>query len=163
MSCSNDDTSPEQNLEFVTAIYDGDKNFESSPDTKEIEFNRADIESGNRLKIKARHDRPHSNFVSIYIDIKDYNGVGTYSVGDSEEVGSSMKLTFGRNDFSVYTCDYNERDMPGFEPGTLIITKDDGEIMEGTFSFKAFETVSRSIEVTNGKFKIGLGVYPRLY
>ncbi len=87
------------------------------------------------------------------INLYNYNGAGSYTVGTGG-TNSYARYTTG----SVATSNYSawKAETPGSTTtGTFTITKDDGSIVEGTFSFDGYsEETKDTKKITDGKFRM---------
>ncbi|WP_432411704.1 hypothetical protein [Rasiella sp. SM2506] len=159
ISCQKDDETVENNSEFATALLKGTDSFVASKDNSEFTFLRATLH-GNDLEIMARQDMPNNRFITIRILLEEYAGPGTYYSGIDEDDLYNVSIGFGGEAGISYYSDYSKADFEGFRPGVFTITKDDGVLIEGTFSFIGFYNSTTSVDVTEGKFKMGFGNYP---
>lgn len=87
------------------------------------------------------------------INLYNYNGAGTYTVGTGGTNSYARYMTG-----SVATSNYSawKAETPGsITTGTFTITKDDGSIVEGTFSFDGYsEETKDTKKITDGKFRM---------
>lgn len=87
------------------------------------------------------------------INLYNYNGAGSYTVGTGG-TNSYARYTTG----SVATSNYSawKAETPGSTTtGIFTITKDDGSIVEGTFSFDGYsEETKDTKKITDGKFRM---------
>ena len=158
VSCNKeDDGNPEDNPEFTTATYLDNVLFEATQDSDGIAFMLATL-TVNGLTIQSRQDRPNNNFITIKLFLANYEGPGTYYTGVDEDDNNYAYL--GYEDSGRYYSGSYVINSPGFEPGIITITKDDGVVIEGTFNFIGFNGNDVSTLIENGKFKVGYGAYP---
>lgn len=87
----------------------------------------------------------------LQVIIHDYSGSGTYALGGSVTANnmSSGRWTAGLATAQTYST------QVGLGNGTCTITEN-GNRLEGTFSFTAKNTDDEAVEVTEGKFTVNL-------
>lgn len=145
-SCSSDDDNNDDGggggsggSEFLTCKVSG-ANFEAAQSPAVIVG--AQISNG----VLAIHGGKN-NGETIRITVGDYNGVGTYSAGETiTGVNSMMFVTI--SPVAAWTTIFE------LASGTVEITSDNGTTVEGTFSFDGYNAADQSTKsVTSGSFK----------
>lgn len=110
-------------------------------------------QNGAYLDFFARMDGVNSGYSEIGGKIYNYSGVGTYKTG--ENIDDKDLLFFYDKRVTYYSNDNTSIEENTFEEGTLTITKDDGEFVEGTFNFICFANEGTlSKQINNGSFKL---------
>lgn len=143
-SCSKDDDGDGENnnnsgSEFLTAKVDG-VDFEAAQDPAVIV---GASQSNNVLAVQGGKN----NGETIRINLVGYTGPGTYRTGNDISNTSSV---------SYITLNPTANWMSTFDigSGTVEVTKDDGTVVEGTFSFEGFNADDQTTKtVTQGQFK----------
>jgi len=153
ISCNKDDDSVVGDSEFATATVNNAP-FVASQDTEEIRFMRARIRTGNVLDVLAREDGTNNDFKNVIFYLSNYQGAGTYKTGLSEDEPHHIEYSIGSGSYQRYSNSIFQKDIPGFEPGTVVINSDDGNIIKGTFNFVGYNSGDQTVTVTNGKFQI---------
>jgi len=138
----NDDDGSSGGSEFVTAKVNG-TDFEAAQDPAVIVG--ATVSNG----VLAVHGGKN-NGETLRLTIGSYNGVGTYSAGESiTSVNSLMYVTI--SPVAAWTTIFD------LATGTIEITSDDGTTVEGTFSFEGYNAADQTTKtITVGKFKATL-------
>jgi len=151
-ACSSDDDNAEENnngngngngngnaTEFLTAKVDG-TDFEAAQDPAVIVA--ATINSGILAIQGGQNDGQ-----TIRATINGYDGVGTYTTGDGlANTNQLMYVTV--TPVASWMSTFN------IGSGTLTVTSDDGETIEGTFSFEGFNAENNTTKnITEGSFK----------
>ena len=146
-SCSKNNNDDNENNnsngtgEYLTAKIDG-TNFEAAQSPAVIVS--ATISNGVFI-VQGGNNEGDTIRATIY----EYNGTGTYTTGDNINNTSSLSfITLPANSW-MSTFDIGS--------GTLNVTLDDGEYVEGTFSFEGYNAADQTTKnVTNGKFRAKL-------
>lgn len=150
-ACSSDDDGDNNNggngngngdgnaSEFLTAKIDG-TDFEAAQDPAVIVA--ASIGNGV-LSIQGGQNDGQT----IRATINGYDGPGTYTTGDNlANVNQLMYVTL--TPVATWMSTFN------IGSGTLVVTSDDGEVVEGTFSFEGFNAEDNTTKnITEGSFK----------
>ncbi len=144
-SCSkNNDNNDDNNSggeEYLTAKIDG-ANYEAAQSPAVIVS--ATISSGIFVLTGG-----NNNGDTVRATINGYTGTGTYTTGDNINNTNSLSyITLPANSW-ISTFDIGT--------GTLNITLEDGEYVEGTFSFEGYNAMDQTTKnITNGKFRAKL-------
>jgi len=150
MSCGKDDEmNPDDPLlngdGFMTCKIDG-VDFSASPITV------GGIVSGNNFTVQGNGAGLDASAISMALN-SSYNGVGVYRFGSDFlfNIGTYIpKASDPINSFTVAAA--------GTNVGQIEITKDDGEFVEGTFSFECVNQNDQSqrASITEGQFRLKL-------
>ncbi|MBW7838879.1 MAG: hypothetical protein H3C36_04395 [Chitinophagaceae bacterium] len=133
-SCSKSGGSGGAGKDTLTATVDG-KSFNSSLTTSAVK-------DGSAISIAGTGSDGQIN-----IGITSYTGPGTYSVSDK------AIMTFATTSLPIEAWSAN----PVVGEGSVTITKDDDNYVEGTFNFKAYSSGGASSKtVSGGKFNVKL-------
>lgn len=92
------------------------------------------------------------NGAQININVLSYTGVKTYPIGGGVTSTNTTQAIYTTT--SIPPVVYNT--MVGQGSGTLVITKDEGGYVEGTFNFTAKTTAGVNVTITEGKFRAKL-------
>jgi hypothetical protein len=142
-SCkSDDDLNTDDDGEYLTALIDGTTRFEAT--TSPNNFIKANVTLGAlgpKLKVFGHfNDNDHEEMVIL---IDNYSGAGSYTAGDTINP-VVMYLDYTRRNIS-----YGAYDNVG--QGSINITTDNEDFIEGTFNFIGINGVSE-LQVTQGRF-----------
>ena len=92
----------------------------------------------------------------INFSIFGYDGTGTYTTGD--DLSNTNSIQYGElagNSADVWGSNAVTSAVGGLEPGEIIVTSQDDEGAEGTFSFEGYNASDMSTKmVTQGKFTV---------
>ena len=154
-SCSNDDDEVAFG-QFMSASIEGFGAFNSTPENFErttFDLIIRNDQNGEYLEFFARMDGINSSFSEIGAKFYNYVGVGTYRTGENDEDLDILYFE-DKQEFTYYS-DNRFLNNSNFEEGVLIVTKDDGEFVEGTFTFVGF-TFDGSLtkDISSGSFKL---------
>jgi len=144
-SCNKDDNdSSDAGDEFVSAKIDG-TSWTSSKDYNTT----AAQKSGNVLAVQGSDNDGNA----INFNIANYSGVGNYKTGDNLTNGSQI-MYVSISPVGSWSSNLATAALGTLIPGTIDITKDDGSVFEGTFSFEGYNASTKTIKkFTEGKFK----------
>lgn len=147
-SCNKDDNdSSDAGDEFVSAKIDG-TSWASSKDYNTT----AAQKSGNALAVQGSDNDGNA----INFSITNYSGVGNYKTGDNLTNGNQI-MYVSISPVGSWSSNLATAALGTLTPGTIDITKDDGSIVEGTFSFEGYNSQDTSSKnITEGKFKAEL-------
>ena len=155
VSCKKDDGDDVSNAveEFMTATYitsTATESFVADQDTNDFRnLTASKRNAGANVIFYGRNEHANRSFYTIEGTITEYTGVGSYTLDSSNSI-AYMTMEFGHRTYSTF--------WPGIStsliPGEIIITKDDGNILEGTFSFEALDHIGHLLSVSNGKFRV---------
>lgn len=86
-------------------------------------------------------------------NISQYNGAGTYVVGKGGN-GSYIRYMAGSVGAGTYSA-WKAEEPGSTTTGTVVITKDDGTVIEGTVEFDGYsEEANTTKKITEGKFRM---------
>ena len=153
-SCNQDDsdgTSNGASEEFLTAKIDG-ASWSASTDYDTTE---AIISISGNITVLA-FQGSDNNGNAINLSLPNYTGPGTYKTGDS--LVNTSQIMYVTINPSVASWMSNLASAAlNLTPGTITITTDNGEQIEGAFSFDGYDGTSKTIKkITEGKFKINI-------
>lgn len=151
LSCSDDEENTPEVMFYVKAKIDG-----SGYVANEISV----LNIGNALLVTGSKISTNSE---ISFSINNYNGVGSYVIGDNINNESFIQYVI-RNGSTNTISDSWQNNLAtstlgsnGPQPASVIVTLDDGKVIEGTFSFEGYNNDDQSIiNVTEGEFKVEL-------
>ncbi|MGK0386425.1 MAG: hypothetical protein ACI849_001041 [Patiriisocius sp.] len=97
-----------------------------------------------------------NNGTFINFNIIGYNGVGTYPVGD--DISNQSGITYGElsgTNVSAWVSNGIIAITGLIEPGSIVVTSQDDDGAQGTFSFQGYNGVDETTKnITSGEFKI---------
>ncbi|MEP2935920.1 MAG: DUF6252 family protein [Gilvibacter sp.] len=147
-----DDDTTAAGAEFLTAKIDGVA-FEAAQDPAVIVG--AQIGSSGSIQVLVFQGGTNAG-ETISISITNYDGPGTYVTGDSVDNASGANyITI--DPLATWQSSFATAFVGGLELGEIVITSDDGEVVEGTFSFEGYNADDESSKmITEGKFKANI-------
>lgn len=89
----------------------------------------------------------------INLNIGNYTGPGTYTIGASGAAGNAAIYALTATPFTAYTANFV------LGSGSIVVSAESGGYVEGTFSFSGKNNSGGSItskEITEGSFKVKL-------
>lgn len=151
LSCSDDEENVPEVMFYVKAKIDG-----SGYVANEISV----LSIGNALAVTGTKISANSE---ISFSLSNYNGVGSYAIGDNVNNESFIQYVI-RNESTNTISDSWQNNLVtstlggnGPQPATVVVTLDDGNVIEGTFSFEGYNNDDQSIiNVTQGEFRVEL-------
>lgn len=153
-SCKKDETKPNNNNNNTT-----DTNFYFTAKIDGVDW------AADKSTTNLYYEIPHANFLSIFasmatvtdgfflVNISGYTGAGTYIIGGSgnNSYGRYTTGTVANNSYSSWKAE----DPGSATTGTVVITKDDANILEGTIVFDGYSEEKKTTKtITDGKFRI---------
>ncbi len=86
-------------------------------------------------------------------NISNYNGAGTYTIGKGGN-GSYIRYTSGSVGAGTYSA-WKAEEPGSTTTGTIVITKDDATVIEGTVQFDGYSEEKKTTKkITDGKFRM---------
>lgn len=156
MSCSKTETTPQSGNNNNNTV---DTNFYFTAKVDGVDW-KADMNAFNTFA-----EEPHSGFLSVsaslttvtdgffLMNVSSYSGAGTYTLGTGGG-NSYVRYTTG----TVANGSYSawKAETPGSTTtGTLVVTKDENGIIEGTLEFDGYSEEKKTTKkITEGKFRM---------
>lgn len=148
LSCSSDDDGggTSGDADFITAkVADNDW----STDSNYADLVVAQI-SNDILVIQGSNNEGEA----MTIQVNNYAGTGTYRIGSSATDGS-MLMHYKANTNTAWINNIATQMAGGVPKGEVIVTEDDGVMVEGTFKFEGYneEASPNVLSITDGNFR----------
>ncbi|GAA4236348.1 hypothetical protein GCM10022291_20480 [Postechiella marina] len=146
-SCSSSDDGPNKNSgeEYLTAKIEN-SGFEAAQSPVVI----VGAQLANGILAVQGGDNNGNTFS---LAIQNYAGVGVYKTGDNLTNGNLAQY-LQINPLETWASNLATAAVGTLTAGTIEITLDDGEMVEGTFSFEGYNATTKSTKnITEGKFK----------
>ena len=152
ISCSKDDDGSGSNGgdEYLTASIEG-TSWSASTDYDTTTAKLVKTQTQTTLLVQGSDN----NGSAISFSLPTYSGVGTYKTGDSYTNPNLLQYATIKPAFSSWSSNLATA-ATNIPPGTIIITAEDGKIVEGTFSFTGYSADKTTKNITEGKFKANI-------
>ena len=150
-SCSSDDDGggTSGDADFITAKVAGN---DWSTDSNYADLVAAQI-SSDMLLVQGSNNGGEAMTIQVY----NYTGTGTYRIGANATDGS-MLMHYRVSSNTSWINSYLTQLGGGVPKGEVVITKDDGVVVEGTFKFEGYnqEASPNVLSITDGNFRAHL-------
>ncbi len=150
-SCSSDDDGGDTSgdADFITAKV---ADIDWSTDSNYADLVAAQI-SNDMLLVQGSTNDGEAMTLQVY----NYTGIGTYRIG-TNATDASMLMHYRVSSNTGWVNSYITQLSGAVPEGEVVITKDDGVVVEGTFKFDGFnqEASPSILSITDGNFRAHL-------